>query len=174
MTDGQPQTRASRHGLTLLEVVMVLAIVMILSAIAIPGFSAALLSSHRTALVADANRLYLAFMEYQVDHRVFPATSMPQERALDLKTLAPLSRGSYFQGVESLTRKLLGGQLTAYDSPDVEAADTQFWAVLTLAYDPSVVVLVASTNQFPGHDGTWLEGLYYVQGGEIVPIRLDD
>ena len=60
--------------------------------------------------------------------------------------------------------------VTAYAAPGGGGVNAQFWAVLTLGFDPDVQVLVASTNQYPGHSGDWYEGLYYIQGSEIVRV----
>ena len=61
-------------------------------------------------------------------------------------------------------------QVTAYASPDADGPDSQFWAVLTLEFDPDVVVLVATTDQYPGFVGTWFDGLYFIEGAQIIPV----
>jgi hypothetical protein len=33
-----------------------------------------------------------------------------------------------------------------------------------------VQVLVASTDQFPGHSGEWYEGLFYIRGSELERV----
>jgi prepilin-type N-terminal cleavage/methylation domain-containing protein len=168
-TRGMPVLRAEA-GFSLIELLIVVAIIGLLTSIAVPVFANALSDSRRAALVADANELYSAFIRYNVDHALFPSTASPVDRALNLWTLAPLSTGGYFSSAATLTGKLLDSKITAYDSPNVGAADTEFWAVLTLGVDPETVLLVARTSDYPGFEGTWLDGSYWVVGSELIPI----
>ena len=107
--------------------------------------------------------------EVQIVHHV----GMAAERALNRTNLAPLSTNGYYPNGVSLTGKLEGGQITAYDSPNVGSPDSQFWAVLTLDADPSINLLVAYTNDYPDHEGTWLQGIYRINGNSIVSIVED-
>ncbi|MCP3980102.1 MAG: prepilin-type N-terminal cleavage/methylation domain-containing protein [bacterium] len=161
-------------GFTLIEVMLVVLIISLVSALVIPLFQDAMLKSHRSAMVADARELYSAFLRYRVDNDLFPATSSPPERALNLVSLFPLSTEGYFRSPDGLVRKLDGGQITAYDSPNIGGDDTQFWAVLTMEFDPSYVLLVAHTNDYPDDQGPWYDGLYRIDGSSIIPIAEDD
>ena len=154
----------------MIELLLVVAIIGVLSAIAVPLLATATLKANRTALAADGRSLYSAFAKYYVDQGFFPSTSTPVERAFSVTTLAPLSNNGYYSNPTSLTRKLLNNRVTAYDSPNVGTSDTQFWAVLTHRSDSRVVVLVASTNQYPGFIGTQFEGVYFIQGSSIVKV----
>jgi len=165
----EPGIRADQ-GFTLIELMIVVAIIGIISAIAVPLVASALLRSEQTALAADGKALHSAFMKFNIDNGLFPSTTSPVSRAFNLTTLAPLSTNGYIGQAGGLTGKLLSGQVTAYDSPNVGGPDTQFWAVLTLAANPSVIVLVANTDEYPGHFGTWYDGVYYIQGSSIVPV----
>ena len=157
-------------GFTLIEVLVVAAILGILSAIAIPLFARSLQIANSRSLAADGRNLYTAFVRYNADQGYFPATSTPIDRALNLTTLTPLSNNGYYSNPGALTRKLQNSRITAYDSPNTGGSDTQFWAVLTHYQDPTIVVLVASTNDYPGHVGTWYDGVYFIQGSNIVPV----
>jgi len=162
------RTQAQREaGFTLIEVLMVVLIISLLAALAIPALQRAMRTSERGALVADARALYDAFVRFNVDTGTFPSTSTPKERAFNRRTLFPLSANGYYNKVEALMRKLEGGQVAIYDSPNIAAADTQFFAVLVSAFDPSIVVLVAHTDQFDGA-GNWYDGVYVVEGERIV------
>ena len=154
----------------MIELLMVVAIIGVLSAIAVPILATATLKANRTALAADGRSLYSAFMKYYTDQGIFPSTSTPVNRAFNLDTLAPLSNNGYYSNPAALTRKLLSNRVTAYDSPNVGASDTQFWAVLTHRTDSRVVVLVANTDQYPGFIGTQFDGVYFIQGSSIVKV----
>lgn len=157
-------------GFTIIEILMVLLLVGVLSAILIPVFAAATLRANRTALAADGRSLYSAFAKYYVDQGYFPSTGTPVSRAFNLDNLAPLSTDGYYSNPGSLTHKLQNDRVTAYDSPDISASDAQYWAVLTHKMDPRVVVLVANTDQYPGHIGEQLDGVYFIQGSSIVKV----
>ena len=165
------RTPQGQRGFTLIEVLIVVLIVGLLGALAIPAFRNAVRSGHRSALVADARALYDAFVRFNVDNGMFPSTNSPEERAFDRETLFPLSAGGYYTKVDALLGKLQNEEITIYDSPNIDSADTQFFAVLTSAADASIVVLVVHSDQFDA-GGTWYDGVFLVEGENIV--RADD
>ena len=162
-----------QRGFTLIELLVVVAIIGLITSIAAPVLADAMSRARRAAFETDAQQLHAAFTKYYVDNGLFPSTSAPVDRALHLTTLAPLSTNGYYAHGVSLTSKLSGGTITAYDSPNIGGPDTQYWAVLTLAADPSVVLLVANTNDYPDDQGTWYNGVYVINGSSIVPIGED-
>ena len=158
-------------GYTMIELLMVVAIIGLVMTIAVPLYSGAIDKSHRSALTHDAGELYRAFMRYYVDEGVFPSTFSPPERAFDLETLAPLSSAGYFRHVEAFKHKIDGSQIQNYDSPNVGGADTQFWATVASKREPGFVLLVAHTNDLPFDRGDWYDGVYYVTADGIVPVK---
>jgi prepilin-type N-terminal cleavage/methylation domain-containing protein len=73
MDVGPLKRRQSQRGFTLLEILVVVAILALLAATAIPVYQNALDKSRRMALAADLNTLHTAFMRYYADHWKFPA-----------------------------------------------------------------------------------------------------
>ena len=163
--------RARSAGYTMIELLMVVAIIGLVMTIAVPLYSGAIDKSHRSTLVHDAGELYRAFMRYYVDEGVFPAQTTPPARAFDLQTLAPLSTEGYFGSVESFTHKLANGEVQNYDSPNIGGADTQFWATINSARQPGFILLIAHTNDLPIDRGEWYDGVYYVTADGIRPVK---
>jgi len=164
-----PRSRSA--GFTLVELLITVAIIGLVTAIAIPLYSGAIDKSHRATLIADAGELHRSFMRFYVDLGLFPSTSSPASRALDLQTLSPLSTLGYFRHPEGFTNKLEGGKIQNYDSPNVGSADTQFWATINSMRQPGFVLLVAHTNDLPLDRGTWYDGVYYVTSDGIHPVK---
>ena len=75
----------------MIELMIVVAIISLATAMAIPVYEDAIKNSHRSALQADCYQLYQSLMTYQFDNDKFPS-----ESEFDVKTLAPLSTEGYF------------------------------------------------------------------------------
>ena len=165
---GIPASRGGA-GFTVLEVMVVVLIVGLVVALALPAYSHHVDNERRGALLSDANELYDAFIRYNLEQGFFPSSSSLSEHAFDRSTLIPLSNSGYYTGAAALREKLADNRIAAYLSPDVEGTDTQFWAVLTANFAPDLLILVASTSQYPAKEGTWFDGVYLIEGSEIVP-----
>ena len=160
--------RTSSPGFTLVELLVVVAILGILASIAVPAFLTALARADRSRLLADGRVLFAAMVRYNIDVGEFPSNLTPPT-AFDRRTLEPLVGTGHLRTAAGITSRLQDGEVTAYDSPDAGGGDNrEFWAVLTSAQDPAFKLLVASTANYPGHSGE-LEGLYWIEGSEVVP-----
>ena len=155
------QTRRQR-GFTLIELLVAVAIIGILSAIAIGAYQNMIFRSRRNALVADGRTLFQSFTQYNIDHDQYPPCCSPADEAFKLDTLHPLVRDGYLRTGSGLVAKLQGQQLSAYDSPDQPTTNHDFYALMVNARDPSIKVLVADTDQYPAANGTILYGIYIV------------
>lgn len=164
--------RGRESGWTAIELLITVAIIGIIAAIAIPLYEAAIRRSTMTAFSEDGKAVYDAFMRYYADQGFFPSTSSPADRAFNLSTMSPLTTSGHIKQPTAFTSKLRNNRFTAYDSPNVGASDTQFWVVMTSRKDPSIVMLVANTDQYPGYEGTWYDGVFFVQGSDIVPLKV--
>jgi prepilin-type N-terminal cleavage/methylation domain-containing protein len=164
----QNRPKTSSHGFTLVELLVVVAILGILASIAVPAFMTALARADRSRMLADGRVLFTAMVRYNIDVGAFPSTVTPPT-AFDRRTLEPLVGTGHLRSAEGITSRLLDGEVTAYDSPDIGGGDNrEFWAVLTSAHDPASKLLVASTENYPGYSGG-LEGLYWIEGSTVVP-----
>ena len=132
---------SEQAGFSLVELLIVVAIIGLLASVAIPALNQALLRSQVASLANDAKVLHSAFIRFNIDNSLYPSTHTPPERAFNRSTLEPLVSRGYLKSGTPILRHLLNHQVTSYDSPNIESADTQFWAVLTLASYPSVQML---------------------------------
>jgi len=150
------------RGVTLLEVMIVAAIIVMLVAISVPMYSNAVRKSRSTALAAECRKFYTALMSYHADH-----SSFPSEAAFNTTTLNPLASQGYITAVESFTQKLMMNRVLIYLAPDVEGVDQHFITVMRHADDPSIVVVVGYTNIIAAAGG-WIDGVYVISEGELA------
>jgi len=148
-------------GFTLIELMIVVAIVGLISATAIPIFEDALRKSHRAALRADCGTFYRALMTYRFDNNKFPS-----EADFDLETLDPLHSEGYFSGAQAFANKLQNGQVLIYLAPDVDGPDTQFIVVTRAAFDPRDIFVVVYTDFIAATDG-WVDGVFLLDDGDL-------
>lgn len=154
------------RGFTLIEVMIVVVIISLATAIAVPLYQDALTRARRSAFTADTAKLYHALLAYHVDQSAFPS-----EADFDLETLAPLSTQGYFPSPESYTAKLDGGRLLIYVAPDVGGPDRQFIAVGRLGSDPSLLA-AAVYSDLVGRDGEWADGVFIIDQNDLEEAEL--
>lgn len=155
--------RRPESGFTLLEVLIVVAIIGLLAATSIPVYRNALARAQRTALAADMTQLYSAFMRYNVDHGRFPPDT--GAGSFNVATLAPLTTGGYFGSAKPLNDRLANHQLFLYWTPDWNGPNADFIAIGRSATDPNVLVYAMHYGF-----GGWFsyEGVYFWSNGQLV------
>ena len=103
--------KKDEKGFTLIELMIVIAIIGILAAIAIPQFSAYRNRAHKAATIADAKNAFTAVQAYLAD---FPGATAPAE------TINPESTGTTYTGLRTSAAVTIaiasGGQVTATNS----------------------------------------------------------
>ncbi len=156
-----------QRGFTLIELLIVVVIIGILAAIAIPQLQAAMLRSHVASAAAEAKTLYTGFKQHFVDRNMYPyATSAPN---FQLDTFEPLVSMGYYRG--GLPSRLSGGQADDYDSPDDQGTNQEFWLEMTLKYDPTVRILVVDSDDAPLTGGAYFDGVYVYKDGVLTPAH---
>ena len=150
----QPQYE---HGFTLIELMVVVAIVAILAAIALPLSQRYITKSHYTAALVECKEVYNAFMAFYADYGMFPnSTSSP---SFNLATFSPLE---YDGGVAD---RMVNQQALRYDSPDDQGPNQEFYVRMTLARDPSVEFVIANSDDVDIEPGVWLSGVFVYRDG---------
>lgn len=149
------------RGLTIIELLIVLAIIGIIAAIAIPGLLSARLRAQAGAVVGEARTVYDAMKRYQVDFSFYPDT-------MALTTFEPLRSMNLYEG--QMVHYFVGGAADAYGSPDDLGQNQEFWIEMTLKQDPSVRFLVCDSNDAPLSGGAYLDGIYKFQNGVLQPL----
>ena len=153
-------------GFTIVEVLIVLAILTIVAAIAIPELHKAHVRASTGAMAGDARIVYLAFKQYYIDNGQYPNSSASP--AFNLSTFEPLRAAKYYRG--NINRLLLGSQPDAYDSPNDLGPNQEFWLEMTLSLDSTVRMVVANSNDSPLSGGTWLDGIYLYRSGVLTKL----
>ena len=85
----RPAVRRDR-GYTLIELMVVVVIIGLASALALPMYADAIVKSKKAALVSEGRKIYGAMMAYYTDYSMFPADS-----SFDKATMDPLASQGY-------------------------------------------------------------------------------
>lgn len=153
-------------GYSLLELLVVVAIIAIIAGTTVPMMRAAMLRAHISAVASDSKVLLGAFKQHFVDQNMYP--NSVDAPAFDLATFEPLVSMGYYDG--RVAPKLLGDSADAYDSPDDQGANQEFWIEMTLKYEPSIRFLVADSDDAPLGGGEYFDGIYLYYNGVLTPI----
>jgi prepilin-type N-terminal cleavage/methylation domain-containing protein len=154
-------------GFTLIELLVVVAIIGVLTAIAIVSVQRAIKKANISAVAAESKTVYEAFTVYMMDNNNYPyATSNP---SFQLDTFEPLRSMGYYRG--NITTKLANSRADAYDSPDDNGLNNEFWLLVTVESDPSVQFLICNSDDTPLAANEWLDGIYMYQNGQLTKIE---
>ncbi len=156
----------NQKGFSLLELLVVVAIIAILAAIAIPLMRDAIVRAHISAAATDAKAIYVAFKRHHVDMSMYPYAS--NDPAFQLDSFEPLVSMGYYDG--RMTSRLLGEQADAYDSPDDNGVNQEFWLEVTLAYDNTVRFLISDSDDAPMAGGSYMDGIFLFRNGVLTPL----
>jgi prepilin-type N-terminal cleavage/methylation domain-containing protein len=166
MDVGPLKRRQSEGGFTLLEILVVVAILALLAATAIPVYQNALDKSRRMALAADLSTLHAAFLRYYADHGKFPEDVGVDK--FDLTTLSRLSTGGYFEQVETLLNRVQGNQILSYVALDIGGPDSNYVLATTMAKEPDLWAYTVSLDWGGGLGFTSYEGVYFWDGTKLM------
>jgi prepilin-type N-terminal cleavage/methylation domain-containing protein len=156
----------NQKGFSLLELLIVAATIAVLVAIAIPLMRDAILRAHISAAATDAKAIYVAFKRYHMDLSEYPNSDAAP--AFELDSFEPLVSMGYYDG--RLGSRLLNNQLDAYDSPDDNGQNQEFWLEFSLGYDPTVRFLISDSDDAPLSGGNYYDGFYLFKNGELTPL----
>lgn len=156
----------NQKGFSLLELLVVVTIIAILAAIAIPLMRDAILRAHISAAATDAKAIYVAFKRHHIDTNMYPYAS--QDPSFQLDTFEPLVSLGYYDG--RLSSRLVDERADAYDSPDDNGVNQEFWLEITLEYDNTVRFLISDSDNAPLANGQYMDGIYLFRNGALTPL----
>jgi prepilin-type N-terminal cleavage/methylation domain-containing protein len=156
----------SQEGFSLVELLIVVATIAILVAIAIPMMRDAVVRAHISAAATDAKAVYVAFKRHHMDVSGYPNSD--SDPAFQLDSFEPLVSMGYYDG--RLSSRLLDYQADAYDSPDDNGVNQEFWLEFSLGYDPTVRFLVSDSDDAPLAGGEYYDGIFMFRNGVLTPI----
>ncbi len=154
-------------GFSLLELLVVTAIIGVLMAIAIPLMQSAMLRAHVGVMASNSLIIFNAFQRYYIDFNMYPNSSAAP--AFELDTFEPLIDLEYYDG--QVLPKLANGQADGFDSPDDEGINQEFWLEMTLAYDPSVRFLIVDSDNAPLSGGNHMAGIFLYKNGVLRSLN---
>ncbi|PLX85344.1 MAG: hypothetical protein C0617_04530 [Desulfuromonas sp.] len=156
-------TRNRQRGFTLLELLIVVAIIGILASIAIPTFRTYREKAFIAGAIIEGRSIYNAFISFYLDEGWYPMkVSAP---AFDLNTFSPLDyNGTIFE-------RLVGNKADAFDSPDDMGTNEEFWLRMTLSKVPDVQLVVAQSDDLDIDPGVWLDGVYIYRNNKRIDVR---
>lgn len=178
----QSSQRHGQKGFTLIELIIVVAIIGIIAAIAIPQYFSYREKSERAVIISDCKAIFRGFIVYYIENDEYPWASTPAPQKFDLATFAPLTNRGLMGmdiglelNINNLKKNLDGNAAEAYDSPDEPLGTNQtFYLVLPWAKDPDTKFVVAQSEDVLQADGTlidngnWMDGVYVVKNGKII------
>ncbi len=154
-------------GFSLVELLVVVAIIGILMAITIPMMQSAMLRAHVGAMASSSRIVFNAFQRFYIDFNMYPNSTDPP--AFELDTFEPLIDLEYYDG--QILTKLDNEQADAFDSPDDEGINQEFWLELTLAYDPTVRFLITDSDNAPLSGGAHMAGIFLYKNGVLHSLN---
>ncbi len=153
-------------GRTLIDGLLVVALAAVLVSIGVQAMGTSQTDARKRLLEKEAKRVYAAMNAYFGPNQGFP-NSFAEPR-LNGETLDPLAARGYYEGNISAT--LAEGRVDAYESPDDQGLNQEFWMELTLRDDPGVRYLVARSDNAPASGGVWVDGVFAIHNGKLEKL----
>lgn len=174
-----------QRGFTLLELIVVSAIIGALAAIAIPQYNSFRAKAERASIISDCRTIYRGFIFHYLEKNSYPLTlaetADPVEwPGFNLSSFEPLTIPRFVGGeqldpiAKNLLAKLDGNKAEIYDSPDPD--DQTFYLILPWGKDPSIRFIIAQSDNVTYGDGTtvvdggnWMDGVFVAdKDGKII------
>jgi type II secretory pathway pseudopilin PulG len=152
---------------------MVVAIIGLIAAIAMPVYARMHRKAQRTALMAEATEVHQALKAFYLDHNKYPAAFFGPDM-LNTSTLAPLTTDGYLSpGVaESFLSKQAGGFVNLYIAFWVDGEDREIWMFIQPDYDPNEWIYLFDTQLIWGSQ--WHDGVFIWDPADNIYKKVDE
>lgn len=171
-----------QSGFTLVELIVVTAIIGVLASIAIPQYNSHRNKAVRSAILSDCNSLYRAFTMFYLENNEYPWKDTAGPKQFNLVTLAPITDVGLTGfdlasevDVNKLKGQMLGGQVETFDSPDdTLGVNQEFYLTFTWASDHGLRFVIAESDLVKDKNdvlidgGTWISGVFMARDGVLV------
>jgi prepilin-type N-terminal cleavage/methylation domain-containing protein len=170
----------NQKGFTLLELIIVVAILGVIIAIAVPQYNSYRTRAQTASVMSNCRSLYRAFTVFYLENE-YAYPSAPGDGNtddMDLDTFFPLKDPAWLGGlnfeidINQLKRSIGGNPADRnYASPDGNYQ--QYFLVIPWGADPGTLFIVASSDQVEDKagnsidGGNWLDGVFMWKNGEL-------
>jgi hypothetical protein len=162
----EPVDSAARDSRTLTDMTLVILLLTTICLLISAALDATRIEGELSIVKAEARDLEQAFKQFYERNGGYP--NVWGEPRFEPDTLEPLRERGYYDG--TIAGKLVGQRIDAYDSPDDQGLNQEFWLEMTVKSDPTIRLLIADSDDAPLGGGKWHRGVFVHRDGALEAL----